>query len=62
MCLAQGHNTVEVGIKPRPLAPESEALSLGHRAPPAGNEDMQKRLDEFVFQRDPTTDSGVICP
>ena len=24
---------VEVGIEPRPLAPESEALPLGHRAP-----------------------------
>ena len=27
---AQGHNTAEVGIEPRPLAPESEALPLGH--------------------------------
>ena len=31
--LAQGHNTAEVGIEPQPLALESEALPLGHRAP-----------------------------
>ena len=30
---AQEHNTAEVGIEPRPLAPESETLPLGHRAP-----------------------------
>ena len=29
---AQGHNTVRVGIEPRPLAPESETLPLGQRA------------------------------
>ena len=31
---AEGLNTAEVGIEPRPLAPKSEALPLGHRAPP----------------------------
>ena len=31
---AKGHNTAEVAIEPRPLAPESEALPLGHRPPP----------------------------
>ena len=30
---AQGHNTAEVRIEPRILAPESEALPPGHRAP-----------------------------
>ena len=30
---AQGHNTAEVGIEPRPLTPESEALPLCRRAP-----------------------------
>ena len=32
-CLAQGHNTAEVGFEPRPLAPESDTLPLSHRAP-----------------------------
>ena len=32
MFLAQGQNTAEVGLEPRPLDPESEALLLGHRA------------------------------
>ena len=30
---AQGHNTAEVGIEPRPLDLESRALQLGHHAP-----------------------------
>ena len=34
MCLAQGHNTVNLeGIEPRPLDLESDALFLGHSAP-----------------------------
>ena len=28
-CLAQGHNTVEVGFEPQPLAPESDAVLRG---------------------------------
>ena len=28
----------------------------------AGNEEMQKSLDEFEFRPDPTTDSGINCP
>ena len=32
-CLAQGHNTAEVGFEPRPLAPESDALLLRHSLP-----------------------------
>ena len=59
---AQGHNTALVGIEPRPPALELWALPLGHRAPPAGNEDMHKRLDEFVFRPVLTTDYRVICP
>ena len=31
--LAQGNNTAAVGLEPRPLAPESDNLSLSHRAP-----------------------------
>ena len=44
----QGHNTALVGTEPPPPALELGALPLGHRAPPAGNEDMHKRLDEGV--------------
>ena len=32
-CFAQGHNTAEEGFEPRTLAPESDALPLGHYAP-----------------------------
>ena len=32
-CLAQGHNTAEVGFQPRFFAPKSDALPLSHRAP-----------------------------
>ena len=32
--VSQGHNTAEVGFNTRPLAPESDALQLGRRAPP----------------------------
>ena len=31
MSLLKGHTTAEIGIKPRPLAQESETLPLGHR-------------------------------
>ena len=31
-CLAQGHNMAEIGLEPRPLAPESDALPLSHHA------------------------------
>ena len=58
----QGNNMALVGIDPRPPAVELRALPLGHRAPPAGNEDLHKRLDEFVFRPVPTTGSRVICP
>ena len=37
-CLAQGHNTVEVGLEPGPLAPESDALPMSQLAPPVSNE------------------------
>ena len=34
MCLAEGHNTVEVGFEPRPLALESDMLTIRPQRPP----------------------------
>ena len=34
MCLAKGHNTAEVGFEPRPLAPESDTLTIRPPRPP----------------------------
>ena len=36
-CLAQGHNTAEVGFEPRPLAPESDTLHSTTEPPRSPN-------------------------
>ena len=57
---AQEHNATLVGIEP-PIW----SLGLYHWAtalPCRYNGDMHKRLEQFVFWPDPTTDCGIICP
>ena len=52
MCLAnaKGHNTAEVGFEPRPLAPESDTLTIRPPRPPLVITDNVMLFTIVLFQ------------